>query len=569
MEEQAEQVQEEISPYIQAACDYADDILDGTISACVFVKQACQRFVNDLSREDIYLDIDDAVRWCHNLERFHHVKGKWKTKKEAFKLSPYQIFIVVNAYGFKVKSTGRRKYREIYAELPRKNGKTFFVATLGIGHLTWDNEPGAEVYCGATSERQAFEVFAPAKMLINEKPTLKEKYDLTVNIKSIYSKSTFAKFQPLIGNPGDGSSPSCGIADEFHEHKKSHLVASLKTGMMARENPMMIYITTAGSDIGGPCYEKRADVINILSGAVEDDSIFGIIYTLDADDEWDTVEAQIKANPNYGISVDPENLAAQLKEAKRSPVKQVEYKTKHLNLWVGAMAAWMNMLALQKCRKANLKIEDFKGQRCFLGGDFASKIDIADLAIVFPPCDVEPDRYTCFFKHYLPEERIDSGSSINSSRYQQWKASGWLTPSPGDRIDFSDIEEECKEIASNYDIVEFAYDPYQATQFATNMLRDGFPMVEYGQTVLNLSEPMKELEAKILAKQIQFTMDPVILWMFGNVTAKLDAKDNIFPRKEHFENKIDGVVALIMALARAMFHEQQHQLGNDYKLMVI
>lgn len=561
----------EVSQYVEKAVFYAEDVLSGQIPSCIYVKQACQRFIDDLDRSDIYLDINDAHRWCANIEKFKHVKGKWAAGGQRFVLAPFQVFCTVNMYGWKVKETNRRRFTEAYIEVPRKNGKTFWVACLGIGHLTWDNEPGAEVYCGATSEKQAFEVFTPAKAIIEGNQILREKYDLVVNAKSIYSKSSFSKFQPLVRNPGDGSSPSCSIADELHQHQNSKLIDSQKTGMGARENPMMIYTTTAGADIGGPCYEKRSDLISILSGAAKEsgDSFFGIIYTIDDGDDWETVESQKKANPNFGVSVDEKYLAAQLDEAKRSAVAQVSYKTKHLNLWVGAKAAWMNMLAFQKCRNPNIKIEDFKGQQCFLGGDFASKIDMSCLAILFPPCIVEPERYTVFLRHYLPEVRINTGASVNSPRYKQWHSQGILKAFPGERIEFADIEHDVKQLAQSYEIVEFAFDPYQSTQFATEMARDGFNMVEYGQTVQNISEPMKELEAKILAKQIQFTMDPIINWMFNNVTAKIDKKDNIFPNKEFPENKIDGVIATIMALARAMFHEKKFFIGKDYKLTVV
>lgn len=527
--------------YLQIAADYADGVLAGENPAGEYVKAACRRFLNDLERDDLELT-EDGDRWCRLLSKLPHVKGRWAAKSEKFEPSPWQVFCTVNLYGWKWKATGRRRFREGYIEVPRKNGKSFWVAGLGIGHLTIDDEYGAEVYCGATTEKQAWEVFRPAKQICERFQELREKYGIEVNAKTLNRLQTGDRFEPVIGKPGDGASPSCGIADEFHEHADSDLVDTFTTGMGAREQPMMLYITTAGSDMGGPCYAKRADVIQILNGGVEDDSIFGIIYTLDENDDWDTVEALRKANPNFGVSVQEEFLLGQLAQARRSATKQVAYKTKHLNLWVGAKAAWMNMLAFQACRK-RIDLDQFKGRRCYVAIDLASKTDIASMSILFPP--ENGGKFAAFVRHYLPEETIQE-----RARYQAWHAEGWLTATPGNVTDFGYIEDDLEELKSQFQIESVPYDPFQATQFSTRMLERGFPMVEYGATVKNFSEPMKLLEALILEKRIEFDMDPVLVWMFGNVVAKVDKKDNIFPDKERVENKIDGVVATIMAMGR-------------------
>lgn len=536
--------------YVARAKAYARKIIAGKIPSCKYVQQACQRFLDDVKRKDIKLNHKEATRWCTFLECLPHVKGKWASTHESLKLSDWQIFCTVNLYGFQ--KNGKRRFREAYIEVPRKNGKSFYVAGLGLGHLTIDNEYGAEVYCGATSEKQAWEIFRPAKQICERMQAIRDKYGIEVNAKNLNILSEGSRFEPVIGKPGDGASPSCAIADEYHEHPDSDQVDTFVTGMGAREQPVMLQITTAGSDMGGPCYDKRLDVISILSGTVEDDTIFGIIYTLDEDDDWDTIDSQIKANPNYGISVDADFLAAQLNQARRSAVKQAAYKTKHLNMWVGAKAAWMNMLAYQACRK-NIKLEDFKGANCYIGIDLASKIDIASMAILLEL----NGKYAAFVKHYLPEETI-----LNSDRYKAWHADGWIESTPGNTIDYEYIEDDLKELRSQFQIKEVPYDPFQATQFSIRMLDEGFPMVELGATVRNFSEPMKELEALILKKQIQFNKDPVLTWMFGNVVAKLDKKDNIFPNKERPENKIDGVVALIMTINRVMLGKEAGSLDE-------
>ena len=533
--------------FSQRALLYAEDILSGDIPACEYVKQACQRFLNDLKRDDLEFRLEEAEKWCEFLEKLPHVKGKWASKGEKFKLSPYQIFCTCNIYGF-YQLNGRRRFRVVYIEVPRKNGKSFWIAALGVGMLAIDGEFGAEIYCGATSEKQAWEVFKPAKQICDRTPKLTSKFSIEVNAKTLTIVKNGSKFEPVIGNPGDGASPSFAIVDEFHEHKTSDQVDTFETGMGARENPILAHITTAGADMGGPCYAKRDDIKQILSGAVEDDSVFGIIYTIDEDDEWDTVEAQIKANPNFGISVDSEFLKGQLAQARRSATKQVAYKTKHLNLWVGAKAAWMNMLAFQACRKKNLSIDNYHHRKAIVSFDLASKKDIASRCVLILP-ESPDDKYRAFFKHYLPEDVILEGGN---TRYKAWHGEGWLEATPGNVIDYDYIEEDLKEVGRQLNIIEVPYDPYQATQFSQRMMAEGFNMLEVGQTVKNFSEPMKEVEKLILEKKIEFDFDPVIMWMFGNVVAKLDKKDNIFPDKERVDNKIDGVVSLIMAMNRAI-----------------
>jgi phage terminase large subunit-like protein len=552
--------------YVERAATYADNIVDGVIPACQHTINACRRFqkdVDSIGSDDFpyYLDLEEARRWCAFLETLPHVKGKWATAGELFKLGDWQIFCTINIFGWRHNDTGLRRFREAYIEVPRKNGKSFWIAGLGVAVLCLDDDIGAEVYCGACTESQAWEVFRPAKLICERKPGLRAKYGIEANAKSITRLARGSFFQPIIGNPGDGAGPSFAIADEFHEHPDSDQVDTMITGMGARDQPLMAYITTAGTDMGGPCYTKRDDTIKILNGTVDDERIFGIIYGIDEGDQWDTTEALQKANPNYGVSVNADFLEGQLKQARRSPSKQSSYKTKHLDMWVGAKAAWMNMLSYQACRRKSLNIDDFKGRRCFIALDLASKIDIASMGIVFPP-DAEYKKWAAFVKHYLPEDTI-----LDNERYQGFHAGGWLTSTPGNVTDYSYIEDDLLQARDDFEIVEVPYDPFQATQFVTRMTTEGFQMVEVGATVKNFSEPMKELEALIIAQNIYFNMCPILNWMFNNVVAKVDKKDNIFPNKERPENKIDGPITLIMAVNRAL--AEIKDVPDDGALMAV
>ena len=539
----------EALPWVAKGIEWANDVLEGRRPACIYVKQSCERFANDLQRKkwDYEFDADEAERWLEFLASLKHVKGR-RFAGKPFEPAGWQCFCTMNLYGWVHKETRLRRFTNGYVECPRKNGKSFWFGGLGLGHLCIDDEPGAEVYTGATSEKQAWEVFRPARQIClrSDMAWLLNTFGIEVNAKSLTIPMEGSRFEPLIGNPGDGAGPSCAIADEFHEHKTSDLVDTMADGMGARDQAMMLEITTAGTDFGGPCREKHNDVVNILKGSEDDDAVFGIIFTIDEDDDWDSEEALIKANPNWDV-MNHRYLLTKLKQARRSASKQNSYKTKHLNLWVGAKVSWMNMLAYQACRRKTLRLSKFKGLHCFGGLDLATKKDIADLALLFPP-QAGNRVWTGFCRHYLPEDTVENGNQ----RYRGWFNDGWLVATPGNVTDFRYIADDLDEYKSMFQINRLGYDPFQAVQFATEREDEGFDMVEYGQTVKNFSQPMKELEALILQKQLRLQFDPVLLWMFGNVVARLDKKDNIFPNKEREENKIDGVVALIMALALAL-----------------
>jgi len=538
-------------PWVAKGIEWGNGVLDGSIPAGTYVRLAVERFVADLERDDweYEFDPDQAELWLDFLSQLRHVKGR-RFAGNPFEPSGWQCFATMNIYGWVTKDTRLRRFTEVYIEVPRKNGKSFWAGGLALGHLCIDEEPGAEVYTGATSEKQAWEVFRPARQIClrADMSWLVNTYGIEVNAKSLTVPMEGSRFEPLIGNPGDGASPSFAVVDEFHEHKSSDLVETMATGMGARDQGMLFQITTAGTDFGGPCREKHSDVVNILKGSAEDDTVFGMIFSIDEEDEpnWDTEEALVKANPNWDV-MNQKFILSQLAKARRSATAQNSYKTKHLNLWVGAKVSWMNMLAYQRCRKKTLRLKDFVGYRCFAALDLASKTDIADLVLLFPP-QKKRSRWTVFAKHYLPEDTVENGNP----RYQAWFEDGWLTATPGNVTDFSYIADDLDEIKSKHELVAVPYDPFQATQFATERAAEGYPMLEYGATVKNFSEPMKQLEALVLQRAIDFEIDPVLMWMFGNVVARLDKKDNIFPNKEREGNKIDGVVATIMALACAV-----------------
>ena len=547
-------------PGVKAAEAYARAVVAGKVPACKWIKLACKRHLDDLKAskaKDFPYTFDPAKaeRVAKFLQLLPHTKGRWASKRENIKLEPWQLFSVCIPFGWVRKKDGTRRYRTIVIFVPRKNGKSIIGGGIGIYMFTADGEFGAEVYSGATTEKQAWEVFRPAKLMVERTPDLKDFYGVDVNASNMCRTEDGSRFEPVIGKPGDGSSPSCAIVDEYHEHQDSTLYDTMETGMGSREQPVMLVITTAGSSIGGPCHQLVRDAERMLEGAIDRPDLWAMLYTIDKDDDWTDEKALIKANPNYGVSISADFLQARQRDAMQSAAKQATFRTKHLNEWVGAKNAWLNMLRWKEAppRKSLAELE---GRPCIIGLDLASKIDIAGLLLVFQPVEGDPFWHV-HGRYYLPEARVVEELDSNTARYREFDALGLLTLTDGEVIEYEVIKEDLREFAGRFDVQEVAYDPWQATQLGQEMQAEGLLMVEVRQTVQNLSEPMKEVEALVLQKKLAHGDCPILTWMASNVVAKLDAKDNIYPNKERPENKIDGIVALITAMCRAAVVEER------------
>jgi len=540
-------------PYFQKALIYANSVVKGHKLACIQEVQACQRFLDDLKREDFpyHIDYEKGEQVCLFLEQLPHTKGKWAGAKQNLRLENWQVFIVVNIFGW-VDDEGIRRFRDVYLRIPRKNGKSLLAALIGIYMLVLDGEHGAEIYSGATTERQAFEVFRPAKLICERTFDLCEEFGINTRAKQLICQHDGSKFEPMVGNPGDGSSPSCAIIDEYHEHDTDSMIETMQTGMGARQQPLMLRITTAGSNLSGPCFINETDYNQLLNKTYEDDSTFAVMYGIDPEDDWTTTDALIKANPNYDVSVSGTFLKAQQKEAIRSALKQNAFKRKHLNQWVGAHSAWLNMETWNNCSDPTLKIEDFRASNCIFSIDLASRIDITAFLQVFVKEINGRHHYFVFPTFYLPESTVYGSEG---KKYEMWANSGNIIVTDGNEIDFNEIQAHVVGEMAKFPVSEVVYDPWRATQLAQNLISEGATAVEFRNTVANMSPAMYELEAAISSGRLHHNGDPVMTWMASNVVAKVDAKDNIFPRKQRGENKIDGMVALIMAVGRLMYSD--------------
>lgn len=539
-------------PHVAAAEGYVADVLSGVVPAGKWARLACERHRRDVEasrgREWPYkLDVAAATRACKFIELMPHVKGRWAAgMPQPIRLEPWQCFFTISLFGWVSKANGKRRFRKGRMYVSRKNGKTSWAAPVGLYMMVADGEPGAEVYAGATTEKQAWELFGPARQMCLKTPALVSKFGIEVNARTILRQSDMSKFEPIIGKPGDGSSPHCSITDEYHEHQTDDQLATMETGMGARDQPLSLVISTAGDNLSGPCREDWLECQKILEGVIEDDRTFAVIYAADPELDWTSETALRQANPNYGISVSEEFLQNQLKEAINNPRKQGHFKTKHLNLWVQARDAYINMQRWTECYDPGLTLDDMRGRPCWIGLDLASKVDIAALELLF---DLGAERYARFGKYYLPEETVELPEN---QHYRVYRDKGLLTVTGGNIIDFSTIRDDVIELCSRFGVSAVGYDPHQATMLVTQLQDEGVPVVEFRPTVLNFSEPMKQVEALIRDRKLTHDGDEVMTWAMSNVVAKTDAKDNVYPRKERNENKIDPFVALCMAMGLAM-----------------
>lgn len=539
--------------YPAVAEKYARDVISGSIPAAKYIKLACQRHIDDLDWQDdagfaFRFDKKAATKACAFIELMPHTKGKWAQAAQVLVLEPWQIFMTACLFGWVRRKDNTRRFRRFLLLVPRKNGKSAWAAAVGLYMLCADGEYGAEIYSGATSEKQAWEVFKPARLMANKRPQLCRHYGVTVNASNIHIMVNGSKFEPLIGNPGDGSSPSCAIVDEYHEHDTNRMFDTMETGMGARDQPLMLVITTAGDNIAGPCYEMQQDAQKMLEGTRQDDELLALIYGVDLEDDWTDPTILRKANPNMGVSVGEDFLLARQKDAMTTPRKAGVFKTKHLNMWVQSKAAYYNVQKFSEAADPDLTIDQFEGQECIIGVDLAEKRDLTAIEYTFR----HGEGFACFGKYYAPEETIELPEN---EHLRTWRDMGLLTQIDGAVIDQREILEDIKDDLSRFDVREVSFDPWRSRQMAVELLELGANCIEFRGSPSNMNEPMREMDALIAAGNLHHDGNIAFTWMLSNVVNGTRTGDMHRPAKERAGNKIDGPVARMLAIGRWMLDE--------------
>lgn len=520
---------------------YIDGVLGGTIPTPLLVIQACERHKRDLERTDIYYDREEADKQVWNIELLTHAKGRWQGDR--IHLEDHQCFLMCSIFGWMKTATKTRRFRYVYSQKPRKNGKTLEALCIALIMFGPDDEPGAEVYLGAQSEESAKKIlYAPAKYMVDNNEKFRNRYGIESAQSSLIIPANFSTLHAVIKKPGDGYNTHCAVCDEYHEAQTDEQWDTFNTSMGSRLQPLLVTTTTAGYSTTSPCREMRDDCVRMLNGTSDDDSTFALIYEPNEDADWQDPATLRMVNPNIGVSISEEYLLDQLARARRSATLQNAFKTKHLNMWVGARTAFFNMVAVQK-QKHTLRLDDFKGEEVEIGLDLASKKDLCAASLVFRR-GVE---YFTFHRFWCPESAIEDNRD-----YKTYADQGHLIVTPGNMTDYEFIEQDILDWAKKFKIRSLAFDPFQATYMITRLQSQRINCVDYPNTVKNMSDPMKSVEALILDGKMWLEKGNRCMdWNMDCTEARMDAKENIFPRKPaDGKAHIDGVVALIFAMGR-------------------
>lgn len=534
--------------YCAEGLKYAQQVVSGEIPACEWVRLACQRQISDLERQDWKWRFDQECgnRVCRFLERLPHVKGRWRTK--TIKLEPWQCFFITALFGW-VDEEGLRRFRKALIVVPRKNAKSTICAALALFLLCADGEPGAEVYSAAVTRDQAKIAWESAKLMVKRSPEMQDYFGIEPLAHSIAIEHEGSSYKPLSRDADslEGLSPHAAVIDELHAHKTREVFDVLDEATGARRQPLIFMISTEGDSTEGVFAEQVEYGQQVLRSSHEDDSYFSLIYTIDKEDEWTSPDAWRKANPNLGVSVFEQDMEIRCRQAIANADSQASFLTKRLNVRVGAGNAFFNMLAWTTiCQDPTLRLENFYQQPCLMHLDLASKKDLTAKIYLFK----RGEEYVVFGRYYLPGDVIIAGSQ-NYDFYRGWAERNYLTLTDGNRTDYSTVEFHAVEDMRNFQLRAVGVDPLYNAEQLTQRLKDihGLPMQEVPHNVPTFSEPMKVLEALIVAGKIKHNGDPVLAWAMGNVVAKRDAKDNVYPRKTRDANKIDPAVALIAAMS--------------------
>lgn len=538
--------------YKQKALAYIEAVASGARKAGRYERLAVERHLRDLryaSEKMLYFDETAAKRAMTFFALLRHYKGEWAGRE--LELEGWQCFIVWSLFGW-YRTGGVRRFNYAVVEVARKNGKTTLAAGIALYMLVLDGEAGAEVYSAAVDREQARICWEAASQMVQRSEGLMRL--LKVYTSSIVMLSTASAFKPLSRDSGnkDGLNPHCAICDERHAWPTDDIFNVIKSGMGARRQPLVFTITTAGFNLESPYYQARRVAIDVLEGVKEQENEFVIIYAPDKDDDWKSPEAWEKANPNLGVSVSYDYMERELQDAvNKGGSSEVNFKTKNCDLWVDAPDVWIpdDIVA---ANSHGVEASALEGMTCYGGLDLASHVDINALALYFP----EVRAVRMYF--WIPEGKVlEKEDRVD---YRQWREEGYITVTPGDVIDIDYQVRDIVAICQRYNVRNLSFDPAKAYHGTIQGLQKeglGDILDEYGQGIMNMSEPTKRLEAMIRARELDLLGNPVLRWMFKNVAIYRDANENIKLDKRRSVEKIDGVVALADALGGMMSVEAE------------
>lgn len=500
---------------------------------------------------------DRAVTFIENL---CHTKGKWAGTP--FWLLPWQEQLIRDIFGI-VKPDGNRQFRTAFVEICKKVGKSELAAAVALYLLYADNEPSAEVYGAAADRQQASIVFDVAKQMVEMSPALMKRSKLMGATKRIVNYSNAGYYQVLSAEVGGkhGFSVSGLVFDEIHTQPNRQLYDVLTKGSSdARQNPLHFIITTAGNDRHSIAYELHTKAVDILEGRRVDPTFYPVVYGLKDDEDWEDEANWYKVNPSLGYTVDIERLRDAYREAKQNPADEITFKWIRCNMWVSSTVAWIPDAIYMRGNEP-IDMDALAGRDCYAGLDLSSTGDITALVLIFPPRD-EEEKYVLLPYFWIPEETIPRRVKANSVPYDIWEKQGYIMSTEGNVIHYDFIEKFIMDLSEKYHILEIAVDRWNATQMIQNLEGEGFTIVPFGQGFSSMSAPTKEFYRLLMEGRIIHGGNPVLRWMAGNVVIDTDPAGNIKVTKAKSKEKIDGIVAAIMALDRCI--RQEGQSGSVY-----
>ncbi len=535
---------------------------DGIEVAGKYERLACERFLRDLERQgsvDFPYVIDERLggRECQFIELLPHIKGEWakpiyvdgKVTYRKIVLEDWQIFIEFQLFGWVHRASRLRRFRRSYEEIARKNAKSTRVAGRSLYLCFADGEPGAQVYSAATTAEQAREVFDVAREMGLRDEEFRRRFGVTIGRYDITSPDLAQSFKILNAEAStqDGLNVHGAAVDEVHAHKKRDLWDVIDSADGARSQPLISAITTAGKDMTGICYELRGDLVKILEGVAVDETVFGVIFTIDEGDSWEDEKVWRKANPNLGVSVKLDKLQATCSKAQRTPSARGNFLTKHLNVWTNAGSAWMDMEAWARCAEPGLRdTAEFDGAQGYSGLDLAQKNDFASLVKVFP----RGDCWCVCTRLYYNEHAV---AESPNAQLPGWVEDGYVEVSSGNLTDFDTIAADMRADCKRHDMQEIGFDPALAMYFAGKLVEEGLPMVEIAQRAAFFTQVLIQVENLVLAGKLRHDNNPVMNWMVSNLVVKVSKFNELrVPTKNRPDEKIDGAIAMLIALGRAL-----------------
>lgn len=557
-------------PITASAQDYIDAVLSGEQVVGQWIRKAILRHVRDLKRTDIRFDPEAGQFVIDFCEEFCIPSAQ----SEPMQLMPWQKALLFISYGWK-RLDGTRRFRRIYLEIAKKNGKTGLAAALACYHLIADGELSARVFVAATALKQARECFLEAVAMRDKNPELSSvlnKYGASP-VLSLYAPETNSRLSPMTrgSDSQDGAIVSAAILDELHRWKMTDSLWSiLRYGGDTRKQPMLICITTAGASQGKStlCWGEHEYVQRILDGMVDDDEVTGFIFSLDPKDNWKDEACWVKANPSLGAILPITALRNQLKEALGKPTALGEYKRYRLNIWTDEAAdpaieieKWdaccvedISNHPDPKRLRAEL-IESLKGRVCFGGVDLAPRIDTSALVLVFPP--TKPgEKWSVLEYFWCPGDNVAERVKRDKVPYDTWAENGFITLTPGNLTDVRYIADEITAISKRFDLKEVAYDAAWSSELIRMLGESGFDMkkfVDYPQSHIRMNAPCQELMRKILRQELAQALNPTMRWQMSSLRWNTQKGTGfIKPARDRKREKIDGCASLIMALARAI-----------------